>query len=63
MVYGAGLENQSLRKGTGGSNPSPSAIYISRYPTFLGCLGPYVHRTRGTQDHSVSVLSELFHSG
>ena len=28
MVYGDGLENRCLRKGTVGSNPTPSAILL-----------------------------------
>ena len=30
MVYGTGLENRRARKGTGGSNPSPSANCLFR---------------------------------
>ncbi len=30
MVYGDGLENRCSRKGTVGSNPTPSAIYEAK---------------------------------
>ena len=36
MVYGDGLENRCPRKGTVGSNPTPSAISILKGRQHLG---------------------------
>ncbi len=38
MVYGDGLENRCSRKGTVGSNPTPSAILILKARQHLGIV-------------------------
>ena len=41
MVEGGGLENRCTRKGTGGSNPSSSAIFLCITLIFFGLMCCY----------------------
>jgi hypothetical protein len=66
VVDGSGLENRRTRKGTGGSNPSLSAIHISATAGFLtpavgtgSAHGLELHpgKTNATRTHAAEASS------